>query len=258
LTFLPYGFLLRELVKRDLGTRYSGSLLGFLWAFLQPLWQLLLFTFVFSTVLTVSLLGERTQSFGEFLFCGLLPWMALQEGVMRGTTAITDNASMVKKLSFPSWILALTVVLSALIHEGIALVVFVGALSIRGSLVWQGAPWLLVALVLQILLTLGLALLLSALQVFFRDVVQILGMVLSAWFYLTPIVYPISLVPGPFRDLIRWNPLTPLVELYRSALLGGGGPEPWSLLPLLLASATALLLGILVFQHLRPVLVDEI
>src|SRR4051794_26449923 len=91
-------FLLKELVKRDFQGRYAGSALGLVWSFLQPLWMLLLFTFVFSTVMKISLAGARTGHFAIFLFSGLLPWMALQEGVMRSSTAITDNSSLVKKL----------------------------------------------------------------------------------------------------------------------------------------------------------------
>ncbi|HEV7517369.1 MAG TPA: phosphate ABC transporter permease, partial [Thermoanaerobaculia bacterium] len=87
-------FLLRELVKRDFQGRYAGSLLGFVWSFVQPLWMLALFTFVFSTVMRVRLAGGHTQHFSVFLFSGLLPWMALQEGVLRSSTAVTDNASL--------------------------------------------------------------------------------------------------------------------------------------------------------------------
>src|SRR5215467_11379246 len=102
-----YFFLLRELVKRDFQGRYAGSVLGFVWSFVQPLWMLLLFTFVFSTVMQVRLVGTRTQHFSVFLFSGLLPWLAVQEGVMRSSTAVTDNASLVKKLRFPAEILIL-------------------------------------------------------------------------------------------------------------------------------------------------------
>ena len=113
-------FLLKELVRRDFQGRYAGSALGLVWSFVQPLWMLLLFTFVFSTVMKIPLAGARTGSFAIFLFCGLLPWMALQEGVLRSSTAITDNSSLVKKLRFPAEILVLAVVLAALLHEAIA------------------------------------------------------------------------------------------------------------------------------------------
>src|SRR5215210_5154765 len=98
-------------------------MLGLFWSLVQPLWQLVLFTFIFSTVMKVTPVGARTGHFAIFLFSGLLPWMALQEGVLRSSTAITDNAGLVKKLRFPSEILVLAVVLAALVHEAIAAVI---------------------------------------------------------------------------------------------------------------------------------------
>src|SRR5436305_11170330 len=136
-------FLLKQLVKRDFQGRYAGSLLGFVWSFVQPLWMLLLFTFVFSTVMRVRLTGGHTQHFSIFLFSGLLPWMALQEGVLRSSTAVTDNASLVKKLRFPAEILVLAVVLAALLHEAIAAVIFLGVVAVLGDLAWRGLPFLL-------------------------------------------------------------------------------------------------------------------
>jgi hypothetical protein len=131
-------FLLRELVKRDFKGRYAGSVLGFFWSFVQPLWLLLLFSFVFATVMRISPVGERTDNFGVFLFCGLLPWMAIHEAVLRGSTAITDNAELVKKLRFPSQILVLAVALAAFLHELIALAVFVVVLAALGELSGSG------------------------------------------------------------------------------------------------------------------------
>lgn len=251
-------FLLKELVKRDFQGRYAGSLLGFVWSFVQPLWMLLLFTFVFSTVLKVSLTGSRTGHFAVFLFCGLLPWMALHEGVLRASTAITDNASLVKKLRFPAEILVLAVVLAALLHEAISAVIFLAVLAFVGELTWSGLPLLLLALPLQVALMLGLGLLLGSLHVFFRDTAQVLTLVFSGWFYLTPIVYPLTLVPARFRGWIELNPLTSLVELYRQAFLGGR----MAIVPgtgiLALAAAVLLCAGFLLFGRLKPAFVDEI
>jgi len=253
-------FLLKELVKRDFQGRYAGSLLSFLWSFVQPLWLLVLFTFVFSTVMRMKLadLGVPTDNFGIFLFCGLLPWTAINEGIQRASTAITDNATLVKKLQFPSEILILSIVLGALLHEVIAAGVFLVILIFVGELSVVSLPWLLLALPLQIALTLGLGLLLASCQVFFRDTAQVVGMVLNGWFYLTPIVYPLTLVPERFRGLVELNPLTPLVELYRAAFLGGGfhlfgGTAVLALVALVLALAGAWL-----FRRLRPAFVDEI
>jgi lipopolysaccharide transport system permease protein len=259
-----YSFLLKELVRRDFQGRYAGSWLGFLWSFVQPLWLLGLYGLVFSTVLQVSPVGERTGSFAIFLFAGLLPWMAFHEGATRAATAITDNAPLVKKLSFPSELLVLAVVLTALLHEAIAGAVFVVVLVVVGEISFTSLPWLLVAIPLQVALTLGMGLFLAALNVFVRDTSQLVGMVFSSWFFLTPIVYPLSLLEkGDWEWLgwVRWgieaNPLTVLVTLYRLAFLGGDGAPP-GVLSLAGLAAAFLVLGVWVFRRLRSAFVDEI
>jgi lipopolysaccharide transport system permease protein len=255
-----YLFLLRELVRRDFQGRYAGSLLGFVWSFLQPVWLLLLFTFVFSTVMKVSPTGTgtRTGSFAAFLFCGLLPWMALQEGVSRSSTAITDNSSLVKKLRFPSEILVLAVVLAALLHEAIAGVAFLVLLAATGELRLGGLPLLLVAVPLQVALTLGLGLVLGSVHVFFRDTAQLLGMVFTGWFYLTPIVYPMTYVPERLLSWVRLNPLTALVELYRQALIEGRLALVPGTAALAITATVLLCAGFWLFGRLKPAFVDEI
>lgn len=253
-------FLLKELVKRDFQGRYAGSLLSFFWSFVQPLWLLVLFSFVFSTVMKLKLTqyGVPTENFGIFLFCGLLPWMAVQEGVQRASTAITDNASLVKKLQFPSEILILSVVLGALLHQVIAGGVFLVLLAALGELSWLSLPWLVVALALQVPLTLGLALVLASTQVYFRDIAQIVAMVLNSWFYFTPIVYPLAMVPDWIRPWLEANPLTPVVELYRVAFLGA---ELRLVRETVVTGVLALLLafaGVWLFRRLAPGFVDEI
>jgi lipopolysaccharide transport system permease protein len=251
-------FLLRELVKRDVQGRYAGSVLGLLWSFVQPLWMLVLFTFVFSTVMKIRPIGESTDNFAIFLFGGLLPWTAIHEGVLRASTSITDNASLVKKLRFPAEILVLAVVLAALLHQAAAAVVFVAVLAWAGKLAGGGLPLLLVALPLQLGLTLGLGLLMAALHVFFRDTSQILGMVFNVWFYLTPIVYPLKLVPEAYRGWVELNPLTALVGLYRQAFFGGEvAPVPGSVW-LAVVTIVVVSAGFWLFRSLKPAFVDEI
>jgi lipopolysaccharide transport system permease protein len=251
-------FLIRELVKRDLQVRYAGSLLGIIWSFVQPLWMLLLLTFVFSTVMKVTPVGVRSGHFSIFLFCGLLPWTALQEGALRAATSITDNAALVKKLRFPAESLVLSVVLTALLNEAIAASIFVAVLIFVGDLAWGGLPLLLLALPLQLALTLGLGLLLSSIHVFFRDTAQVLGMLFTGWFYLTPIVYPVAYVPARLRSWIELNPLTALVGLYRQAFLGGDMTQVPGTAALAVVSVVLLSAGLWLFRRLKAAFVDEI
>ena len=254
-------FLVRELVKRDFQSRYAGSVLGAIWSLVQPLFTLALFTFVFGVLLDLKLkeLGvNRTESFALFLFGGLLPWMAFQEGVSRATTAVTDNADLVKKLRFPPQLLLVSIVLGALLHAGMAAIIYLGVLLFEGELSVTSLPILLVALPIQVALTLGLGLVFGALHVFFRDTGQFVTLILNAWFYFTPIVYAWEHVPERLWGLLALNPLTGIVELYRAAFLGG----PLDTLRGVPVSAgtalVVLLLGLWLFSRVSPCFADEI
>jgi lipopolysaccharide transport system permease protein len=252
-------FLLRELVRRDFTQRYAGSLLGFAWSFIQPLWQLALLSYVFSIIMRAPLDTEPTDRFWVFLFCGLLPWTAIHEGILRSATVVVEHADMVKKIAFPAEILVASVVTTALIHQGITLAVFLGGLIVVGELSWTTLCLLPVALFFQVALTLGVGYLVAAIQVYFRDMAQILGLVMNAWFYVTPIVYPMAMVPRDLWGFIRGNPLAVLVTLYRYAFLGGD-PERWlaGLVPLYFTTAFFLFLGWWLFRRLKPGFADEI
>jgi ABC-type polysaccharide/polyol phosphate export permease len=255
---IRYHFLLRELVVRDLKMRYAGSLFGFVWAFVNALWQLGLFSIVFSVILRMPLDGEGTRSFPAFLFAGLLPWMAFSEGLQRGTLSVVESSHLVKKLRFPSEVLVLSVTLSALVHAAIAFVVFGTVRLVTGGLVWSALPLFALGLVLQIALTYGVALLLAAAYVFMRDIVHGLGLVLSALFYLTPIVYPIALVPDRFRWAVEANPLSTVVAIYRHFLIGSRPPGAAALVTLSVLTVVALGAGALVFRRLAGAFSDEL
>jgi len=253
-------FLLKELVRRDFQARYAGSALGFFWSFAQPLWQLLLFTFVFSLVLRIPLDAEHelTDNFGIFLFCGLLPWMAVQEGVVRGSTAIVDNATVIKKARLPLRTLVFSLAASSLAHAAIAAAVFVVLLAFTGQLGWHSLPLLLLAVPLQLALTFGLALLACAVHTFFRDTAQLVSMVMMGWFYLTPIVYPARLMPERVQAWLQLNPLTPLVGLYRQALLGDELVWVDGTGTLALTALAVLAAGSWLFGRLQDVFVDQV
>ena len=254
-------FLLRELVRRDIQSRYAGSALGLVWAVLQPLWQLLLFTFVFALVLRIQLPPDaRTESFALYLFAAFVPWIAIQEGVVRGTSAITDSAELVKKMRLPPSLLVLTPVLVGLLQSAIAMALLAVFAALAGDADLRRSWLLLLVLPFQAALTLGIGLALSAIHVFFRDTLQIVLVALQTWFYLTPVVYPLALVPerpAALRAVARANPLTGVVESYRAALLGEELALS-TLLPLVLLAPVALLLGSFVFRTLRPAFADEI
>jgi ABC-type polysaccharide/polyol phosphate export permease len=190
-----------------------GSTLGLSWAVLQPLLLVLLYWFVFTTMVRVGVGGG--EHYVEFLVAGLLPWFAFNEGIIRSTTSVIDNAPLVRKLPLKMQLLVLVPNASALVFEIIGLIIFVLFLSARGF--FPRSIWLLpVAIALQFALQAGVGLVLATAQVFFRDVTHVVGFILSIVFYLSPILYPVS---GRFEKIFAWNPLTPILGLYRRALL---------------------------------------
>lgn len=248
-------FLLKEMVWRDVRSRYVGSSLGIAWAFANPILWMILYTAVFAGVLRVPI-PEGFASFPEFLLAGLLPWMAIQEGISRSSSALTDNAAMVKKTVFPIETLILSVVAAAIVNQVIAFLVFGVYVALIGHL---SLPWLLLAipaLLLQILLTFGIASLTATVTVFVRDAVHAVGILLTVVFYATPIVYPAGLVPERFAAIIEANPVSHLVEWYRRAFTLHQLPEAGSVVYLAAAATLAALAGTALFTKARPHFAD--
>lgn len=255
---MRYQFLLRELVLRDLKVRYAGSYLGFLWAFVHPIWQLLIYSVVFSGILRTPLVGEGTKSFSVFLFAGLLMWMGFSEGLQRGTTSVVEGAHLVKRQSFPSQILVIASALSAILHSGIAVGVFFVLRMAVGGIAWTQLPAFLVAVAMQFLLTCGIALLLAAIYVYLRDVTHALNLVFSFLFFLTPIVYPLGIVPQRFAPVVALNPLSTVVAAYRGFFVRSAPPSLVALLGLTVFASAVFAAGWAVFSRLSRGFADEL
>jgi lipopolysaccharide transport system permease protein len=247
-------YLFVELVKRDFRLRFTGSALGVAWAILQPLSLVVLYWFVFTLMIPPRSPKVAGQDYVLFLIAGLIPWIALNEGILRGTTSIVDNGPMVRRLAFRSEILVAVPNATAIMFELIALVLFGGFLFIKAKPL--AGLWILpIAVILQLCIQTGVAYVLAAVFVFFRDVMQLLGFFLSIAFYLSPILYPVA---GRFENFFRWNPMTPLLGLFRSALLAAPLPDAMSLVFLLAVTAAVLVGGLLFFRRAQPSLVDLI
>jgi ABC-type polysaccharide/polyol phosphate export permease len=250
-------FLLKEMVLRDIRSRYVGSGLGGLWAFANPILWMVLYTAVFAGVLRVPI-PPGFASFPEFLLAGLLPWMAIQEAISRSASALTDNAAMVKKTVFPLETLILSIVLAAIVNQVIAFFVFGVYVALIGHFSPGWALLAIPALLIQALLTFGLASFAATVTVFVRDAVHAVGILLTVVFYATPIVYPVALVPDRFRPIIEANPVTHLVEWYRRAFTLHTWPETGSVLFLTAAAAVAAFAGMALFTRARPHFADLI
>lgn len=245
--------LLRELVRRDFNARFTGSALGVAWAVLQPLSLVVLYWFVFTFMFSRGP-AAGNDNYIYFLISGLIPWLGINEGVVRSATAIVENAPMVRRLAFRSELLIVVPNASAMIFEVIGLLLFLGFLLARG--IFPRFLWLLpFALVLQFTLQVGMGWLLAVIYVFFRDLTQILGFVLSFVFYLSPILYPVS---ARFERLFEWNPMTPLLGFFRSALLSEPLPSINSIVFLLVVTSAVFAGGLMFFRRAQPTVADLI
>lgn len=223
--------LLGDFAWRALRARYKGSALGFAWNFVIPLLNLLVFWVLFGVILEtrpVTATGE--QPYAIFLFVGLLPWTFFSNALLAGAAAVTSNAAIVKRVRLPVQLLPAASVASALANYLLTLVVLFAVLALFGPRHPEALLYLPVLILVQLLLAAGLAYLLAGLNVFFRDVEHILGVVLMAWYFLTPILFPISMLADRPRELMLayLNPMTPVIVGYQRALLDGLPPEwPW-------------------------------
>ncbi len=251
-------FLTFELVKRDVRARYVGSSLGIFWSFLMPILQLILFTFVFSYVLKISLLGEKgVESFALFLFSGLIPWMGIQEMLSRSTTVLNDQSAIIKKLSFPQEILIFSIFGSAVVHQLIASGIFIFVLIFMGKL-YLSIIFLPILMIIEVIFISGFCFFFSALNPFFKDTSQAISYILMVWFYGTPIVYPLSLVPENFKKILLINPLTYLIESFRDIFLRGLVPS-WEIYIYVFALGIVLMFfGFLFFNKMKRYFSDLI
>lgn len=241
---LRYREMFFGLVGREVRARYKGSALGFLWSLLNPLMMMGVYSLIFAVYMRINI-----PHYAVFLFCGLLPWTWFATTVHNATAAIVANSNLIKKVYFPLEILPLVNVTTNLVNFVFSLPVLFLFVVVSHVPLTLNILLLPVLMVLQFLLSLGVALILCTLNAFFRDVEQLLGPVMLAWFYLTPVVYDANAIPEKFKFLFYVNPMAPLIESYQAVLYHGRPPEP---LHLAFSAGTGLLLflvGYVVFYR---------
>lgn len=214
--------ILKNMLIKELRSRYVGSLLGPLWNVLTPLYYIFLYTIVFSGILKVRFSQEEgTSSFVVYFLAGLIPWLFFQEAVIRGSNAFIENGYIIKKVKFPIEVCVETVLLSSMVSFFIYMTLYLFYLLIIGELKLLSMPLILAPFIVQVLLILGISLGLGSIAVFFRDLIQMVPLVLNAFFFLTPIVYPASVIPDRLRWVFSLNPFYWLIDTYRSILING-------------------------------------
>jgi lipopolysaccharide transport system permease protein len=254
-----YRALIQSLVARELKARYRGSVLGFFWSFVNPLLLLLVYTFVFTVVLPAAHPPDL-QPFAIFMFCGILPWTWFSSSLLEASNVLIAGGNLIRKVLFPAEVLPIVTVLAGFVHFCFGLPILAAFLVYyRVPLVPADLAWFPVIVFIQLVLTLGLALLVSALTVHFRDVRDLLSNLLTLWFFATPIIYALSQVPDSVRRFLNLNPFTHLAVSYQEVLFLAGPFAQW---PRLLAVGAGSLLvfgmGYFVFDRLRDTLAEEV
>jgi ABC-2 type transport system permease protein len=255
-----YRELLVSLTKKELKVKYRGSVLGFFWSLLNPILTMLVYSFVFSIVLRAGI-----EQFAVFLICALLPFNFLSNSVNYGSGSIISNSNLVNKIYFPREILPLSVVFSNLVNFLFELTALFIVLAFMGYKFYLFLYLLPVLILIQFFLVVGMTLLVSALNVFFRDLQHLITIVMMVWFFGTPIIYPLSMVPERFQPYIKFiNPMTIYAAYYRNIFYYVKYPENAGF-PSVLETVTALgitflifFIGYFVFKKMEPRFAEEI
>ena len=248
-----YKEMLVSSVKKDLRSRYRGSFLGFLWTFVNPLMQLIIYSIVFP-----FLLKMQEENYSMFVFVGLLPWIYFTSSLQISTTCIVGNGNLVKKIYFPRMILPIGVSTTGIMNYIFGLIIVFPALIITGVKITPYVLFLPIVMLVNYLFTTGFCLALSALYVFFRDLEHIVGIVTMAWFYLTPVVYNLKIFPEYAQRLLLLNPMTQFVNAYRNVLMYGKLPSFTGFSCLTFLSVVVFFLGALIFSKLQRTFAEEI
>lgn len=252
------GFILGS-VKREFQTRYRSSMLGALWLILQPLAMIVVYTVIFSEVMRARMPGVTNSfAYSIYLCAGTLTWGLFAEIVNRSQTVFIDNANLLKKISFPKVALPSIVVLSAVINFGIVFGLFLVFLIVTGNFPGVSFLGFIPVLLVQIAFSVGLGLTLGVLNVFFRDVGQLMTIAISFWFWMTPIVYPVAALPHQLHLLLKINPMAIMVVNYQAIFVNHRWPA-WGDVGIVLIEALVLIaLALRLYRKHAADMVDEL
>ena len=259
---LKYRQLIQSMVARELKARYRGSVLGFFWSFINPLLLLAIYSFVFSVVLPNRAVGLEPYSL--FMFCGILPWTWFSSSLLESSNVLISGGNLIKKVLFPAEVLPIVSVLANMVHFFLGLpILIVFLLYFKHSLDLVDLFWFPVVVLVQLVFTLGLALIVSSLTVHFRDFKDLLSNLVTFWFFATPIIYPMSQAveqSGPTGKLfLDLNPMTHVIVSYQELLFFPGAFGHWKwLVALGVASVGLFLLGYFMFDRLRDTFAEEV
>lgn len=253
--FKEYKELLSELTKREIKARYKQSVLGYAWVILNPFFQMLVMAFVFSKILRITNLGVP---YALFLYVGLLPWNLFAASIGSGMNSLVGNGSLLTKIYFPREIFVVSTILAKIVDFLLASLVLIVFFIYFHQPITLNILWVIPIFFIQQLFTYGLSLILSALNLFYRDIQYLFGLILLIWMYLTPVIYPTEMFPPQYQWIFKLNPMAVLINAYRQVMLGGGMPNLTSLGIALLLSIIMVVGGYQVFKRLEGLFADVV
>lgn len=244
-------------VRNEFTTRFSRSALGGLWVMLQPLAQVAIYALILSAILSAKLPGIDNQyAYAIYLTAGMLAWSLFAEIITRCLNLFIEQSNLMKKMMFPRVTLPAIVVGSSLLNYSMLFVAIIGVFALLGHMPTIQILWLPLITLFVVAFSMGLGLILGVLNVFIRDVGQVVPIILQVAFWFTPIVYPITIIPEAYRDLLAYNPLYPIVKAYQDILVYNVTPDIISIGWLALVSLLLLGFGFLLFRRASPEMVD--
>lgn len=254
-----YRFFIFSSVKTELRTKFVRSRLGGIWMILNPLAQVLIFAFVLSAVLAAKLPGIDNQyAYAIYLMSGTLGWSLFSEIINRCLTLFVDNSNILKKLAFPKIALPLIVTTSALVNNLLLFAAILAIFGVLGHAPGTALIWLPTLMIVNIALALGLGLSLGVLNVFMRDIGQVVPVILQFIYWFTPVVYMASIIPATYRSWLVFNPLIPIITGYQQILLYNRPPDWVALAPVAILALFLLVFSLVLFRRASPEMVDQL
>jgi len=250
-----YRELLWNLAHREISQRYKQSVLGYAWVIINPLIQMIVVSFVFSTILRIPSLGVP---YIIFLSVALLPWNLFVSSLSSSAGVLVNNSSLITKIYFPREILVYATIIAKIVdflYSCIVLVMFliIYKISIHSSIMWVPLIFLI-----QMIFTIGLSLIAATFNLFYRDIQYVLNLILMLWMYLTPVMYPVEILPEKYRFVFSLNPMSVIVNAYRQVILGGGPPNLQSLSIALVMSLAIFVVGFYFFKRMEGKFADYV
>ncbi|MEY8421176.1 ABC transporter permease [Lachnospiraceae bacterium 38-14] len=249
-----YREMIVNLVRKELRGRYKSSVLGFLWTFINPLCQIIVYTLVFSQIFRMNI-----DKYYLFLTVVMIPWVFFNSSIAGGSMSVVSQQDLVKKIYFPREILPISFVTSCFVNMLLSFVVVFIVIAVSGlGFNAKALLYLPIIMIIQYVLVLGITLITSACNVYFRDLEHIIGVIMMAWIYLTPVMYDISYVPEHLLGIFYLNPMTPIALAYREILYYKQAPHLTNLFGSIGVGVVALVIGSFVFAKLQKNFVEEL